>query len=120
MVSAIRISQVVAFSRTHSVHLNPRIEGTEKACPQFSGGRFCQVVARTDSTVSVIHTAHWICALQFADFFRLCLSPRTTSRTISFLFPIVFGINLIPFCDIGSLLAGLGHGLESFGDVSLV
>ena len=50
-VSAIRISQVVAFSRTHSVHLNRRIEGTEFACPQFSGGRFCQVVARTGSTV---------------------------------------------------------------------
>ena len=38
-VSAIHISQVVAFSRTHSIHLNPRIEGTEIACPQFSGGR---------------------------------------------------------------------------------
>ena len=50
-MSAIRISQVVAFSRTHSVHLNPRIEGTEKACPEFSGGRFCQVVARTGSTL---------------------------------------------------------------------
>ena len=25
-----------------------------------------------------------LCALQFADFLRLCLSPRTTSRTISF------------------------------------
>ena len=46
-VSAIRISQVVAFSRTRSVHLNQRIEGTENACPLFSGGRFCQVVART-------------------------------------------------------------------------
>ena len=50
-MSAIRISQVVAFSRTLSVHLNPRIEGTEIVCPQFSGGRFCQVVARTGSTV---------------------------------------------------------------------
>ena len=50
-MSAIRISQVVAFSRTHSVHLNPQIEGTENACPQFSGGRFCQVVARTGLTV---------------------------------------------------------------------
>ena len=50
-VSAIRISQVVAFSRTHSVHLNPRIQGTEIVCPEFSGGRFCQVVARTGSTV---------------------------------------------------------------------
>ena len=50
-VSAIRISQVVAFSRTHSVHLNPQIEGTENACPQYSGGRFSQVVARTGSTV---------------------------------------------------------------------
>ena len=54
LVSAIRISQVVAFSRTLSVHLNPRIEGTEIECPQFSGGRFCQVVARTGSTVAVI------------------------------------------------------------------
>ena len=50
-MSTIRISQVVAFSRTHSVHLNPQIEGTEIACPQFSGGRFCQVVARTGLTV---------------------------------------------------------------------
>ena len=51
LVSAIRISQVVAFSRTLCVHLNPRIEGTEIVCPQFSGGRFCQVVARTGLTV---------------------------------------------------------------------
>ena len=43
------------------------------------------------------------CALQFADFLRLCLSPQTTSRTISFLFPIVFSINLIPFFDICSI-----------------
>ena len=50
-MSAIRISQVVVFSRTLSVHLNPQIEGTEIVCPQFSGGRFCQVVARTGSTV---------------------------------------------------------------------
>ena len=50
-VSANRISQVAAFSRTHSVQLNPRIEGTENACPQFSGGRFCQVVAKTGLTV---------------------------------------------------------------------
>ena len=28
-----------------------RIEGTEIVCPQCSGGRFCQVVARTGSTV---------------------------------------------------------------------
>ena len=52
-VSAIRISQVVAISRTHSVNLNPQIEGTESACPQFSGGRFCQVVARTGLTVYI-------------------------------------------------------------------
>ena len=39
LMSAIRISQVVAFSRTLSVHLNPQIEGTEIVCPQFSGGR---------------------------------------------------------------------------------
>ena len=44
-VYTIRISQVAAFSRAHSVHLNPRIKGTKIACPQFSGGRFCQVVA---------------------------------------------------------------------------
>ena len=34
-----------------------------------------------------LQCAEWmtlICALQFADFLRLCLSPRTTSRTISF------------------------------------
>ena len=49
--SQVGISQVVALSRTHSVHLNLRIEGTEIVCPQFSGGRFCQVVARTGSTV---------------------------------------------------------------------
>ena len=53
-MSAIRISQVVAFSRTLSVHLNPQIEGTEIVCPQFSGGRYCQVVARTGSTVIAI------------------------------------------------------------------
>ena len=53
-MSAIRISQVVAFSRTLSVHLNPQIEGTEIVCPQFSGGRFCQVVARTGSTVIAV------------------------------------------------------------------
>ena len=40
-----------------SVHLNPRIEGTEIVCPQFSGGRFCQVVARTGSTVRSIQNA---------------------------------------------------------------
>ena len=35
---------------------------------------------------SVSFTPHiiLICALRFADFLRLCLSPRTTSRTISF------------------------------------
>ena len=52
-----------------------------------------------------------ICALQFADFLRLCLSPRTTSRTTPFLFPIVFSINLIPFFDICSVLAVLSSGL---------
>ena len=34
-----------------------------------------------------VQYAEWmtlICALRFADFLRLCLSPRTTSRTISF------------------------------------
>ena len=43
-VSAIRISQVVAFSRTHSVHLNPR-NGLKLCVRNF------QVVARTGSTV---------------------------------------------------------------------
>ena len=38
-MSAIHISQVAAFSRAHSVFLNPRIKGTKIACPQFSGGR---------------------------------------------------------------------------------
>ena len=38
---------------------------------------------------------HWFvhCDLQIFSC-RLCLSPRTTSRTISFLFPIVFSINI--------------------------
>ena len=54
LVSAIRISQVVAFSRMQSVHLNPQIEGTEIVCPQFSGGRFCQVVARTGLTALLL------------------------------------------------------------------
>ena len=54
LVSAIRISQVVAFSRTQSVHLNPQIEDTEIVCPQFSGGRFCQEVARTGLTVLLL------------------------------------------------------------------
>ena len=58
-----------------------------------------------------------ICALQFADFLRLCLSPRTTSRTISFSFSNSFGINLIPFFDIWSVLAVLSPGL--FGYVLL-
>ena len=54
---------------------------------------------------SVSFTPHivLICALQFADFLRLCLSPRTTSRTISFSISIVFSINLIPFFDICSV-----------------
>ena len=37
--------------RTPYIILNQQIEGTENECPQFLGGRFCQVVARTGSTV---------------------------------------------------------------------
>ena len=43
--------------------------------------------ANRNAQISVIHSAHYtgLCLyLQFADFLRLCLSPRTTSRTISF------------------------------------
>ena len=38
------------------------------------------------ATHKSVQCAEWtlICALQFADFLRLCLSPRTTSRTIFF------------------------------------
>ena len=39
---------------------------------------------RNAQTVSFTHHILLICALRFADFLRLCLSPRTTSRTISF------------------------------------
>ena len=67
----------------------------------------------TDKSVSTSHIV-LICAFQFADFLRLCLSYRTTSRTISFLFPMVFSINLIPFFDIGSVLAVLCWGMHSF------
>ena len=54
---------------------------------------------------SVSFTPHivLICALQFADFLRLCLSPRTTTRTMSFSISIVFSINLNPFFDICSV-----------------
>ena len=52
-----------------------------------------------------------ICALQFADYLRLCLSPHAQSP---FLFPIVFSINLIPFFDICSVLAVLSPGLFGF------
>ena len=68
---------------------------------------------------SVSFTLHivLICALQFADFLRLCLSPRTTLRTISFSISNRFGINLIPFFDICSVLAVLSPRL--FGYVLL-
>ena len=39
--------------------------------------------ANRNAQISVIHSAHYT-DLCFADFLRLCLSPRTTSRTISF------------------------------------
>ena len=55
-----------------------------------------------------------ICALQFADFLRLCLSPQTTSRTISFSISIVFGINLIPFFEFCSVLALLSPPLFGY------
>ena len=65
---------------------------------------------------SVSFTPHivLICALQFADFLRLYLSPRTTSRTISFFIYKIFGINLIPFFDICSVLAVLSPGLFEY------
>ena len=74
--------------------------------------------ANRNAQISVIHSAHST-DLGFAicRFSRLCLSPRTTSRTISFLFPIVFSINLIPFFDISSVLAV--HSPGSFGYVLL-
>ena len=60
--------------------------------------------ANRKAQISVIHSAYCtdLCFAIFR-FLRLCLSPRTTSRTISFLFPIVFSINLIPFFDICSV-----------------
>ena len=40
-----------------------------------------------------------ICAFQSADFLRWCLSPERNLTQSLFLFPIVFGINLIHFFD---------------------
>ena len=41
-----------------------------------------------------------ICAFRSADFLRWCLSPeRNLTHNLFFLFPIVFGINLIHFFD---------------------
>ena len=57
----------------------------------------------THKSVSFIPHIVLICALQFADFLRLCLSPRTTSRTISFSISNSFSINLILFFDICSV-----------------
>ena len=54
-----------------------------------------------------------MCALKFADFLRLCLSPRTTSRTISF----SISNSSWDFFDISSVLAVLSPGL--FGNVLL-
>ena len=51
LVSAIRISQVVAFSRTLSVHLNPRIEGTETVCGRKD---------RFDCTYTYTGTRCWV------------------------------------------------------------
>ena len=43
--------------------------------------------------------AFLICGFRSADFLRRCsYPPRATSRTISFLFPIVFGINIFSVC----------------------
>ena len=71
--------------------------------------------ANRNAQISVINSAYvLICALQFADFLRLCLSPRTTSRTISFSIFNTFGLNLIPFRDICSVLAVLSPGLFGF------
>ena len=44
--------------------------------------------------------AFLICAFRSADFLRWCLSPeRNLTHNLFFLFPIVFGINLIHFFD---------------------
>ena len=66
--------------------------------------KICKIV--THKSVSTPHIV-LTCALQFTDFLRLCLSPRITSRTISFSISNRFGFNLIPFFDIGSVLAVL-------------
>ena len=46
-----------------------------------------------------------ICALQFENFLRLCLSPRTTSRTISFSISNSFWYSRIEFDAFFSILA---------------
>ena len=108
-MSAIRISQVVAFSRTHSVHLNPRIEGTENACPQFSGGRFCQVVARTGSTVYFFKNdeAEPAAGLRRTSGHGLH-APRAVAKRIYTRYPkkarLVSGIRVKTSCSIKRLL----------------
>ena len=51
----------------------------------------------THQSVSTPHIV-LIGALQFADFLRLCLFLEQLHAQSPFLIPIVFGINLIPFC----------------------
>ena len=61
------------------------------------------------ATHKSVQCAKWmilICALQFADFLRLCHLEQPHAQC-PFLFPIIFGINLISFFDIGSVLSVL-------------
>ena len=59
--------------------------------------------------------AYLICAFRSEDFLRWCLSPkRNLTHNLFFLFPIVFGINLIHFFDEKKDSVG-GNSIVCFG-----
>ena len=71
-----------------------RLRSEEKHHLRKSSDRKAQI-----SPVSGMN-AFLICAFRSADFLRWCLSPeRNLTHNLFFLFPIVFGINLIHFFD---------------------
>ena len=58
--------------------------------------------------------AFLICAFRSEEFLRWCLSPeRNLTHNLFFLFPIVFGINLIHFFDEKDCAAGKNQSFVS-------
>ena len=75
--------------------------------------------ANRNAQISVIHSAHCTdMCFAICRFSQVVLvTSNNFTHNLLFLFPIVFGINLIPFFDICSVLAVLSSGL--FGYVLL-